>query len=968
LFGLSVNAQNLTLAVKLNISGSSTNVGSSFTFGGTVIDDNGILNAADVLVGDSIFYLEEGIIYPLVITTKNSASGASLNITCLAGTPSVTTAPSGSISGQVAISRKTFTGYCSVPSGLNATLAAAMENRFKQQVDLAIVNAQEIAFTSGTGVPNSTVATSLGYRLAKNNGGDGDLYEWNGTTWILNNRSGGGTLSDGDYGDIDVKSGGTVMNIDTLGATNGQVLTWNGNNWLPGTVSGGVQESYKYVIEPVYSPSARSDMNSMVKLSDGSLYIAYSIAPSGTSDFAEFLIVSKKSTDNGRTWGQKDTLFRVGDSGLVGLEAVLIPSLLRSGDTLHCTFLGAQSYPVLGVGVYDSEIYYSRSLNNGATWTTPVIISQNGSQYNANAGDRLLRLKNGRIIYCSSVADVNTLPENNVISCAGYKADIMYSDDNGVTWTYVDANLTTPFGSAMEPGLYQDFEGNVYCYFRTCEGFIFYSKSTNSGSTWGGIEKYGLSAGNTQSAIKYIPQLGLTIAAHSSMETKHDGTVITTGSYGYNRKKGHISVSYSAGCDFAPGFEYFTASDTAIQTFEPSIFWDNVRRELHVTHSKQPTLSDAGIWDYIITEKELTQHSAPQRDFQYLYSKYGVAIGDVDYASNVKQTPKSLFDLYLKDASNAPVLKGLQGGRIGNDNDGIVFGDAVAGAGWQNRFWFYQTTAAESRSHNFRFTHNNVSATYPALTIQFDKNGGVSDLLATDKAFSVLKPGGSDAWGMMGNGDIFCNTNFSINTIKVANINNGGSQIVVSDQLTINRPGATLRAYATTGTASASNDFGLFWNGSAWSIGNWNSTVGITANPTTEILQVIGTKVLKLPSGTTVQRPTGAAGYIRHNTTTGYFEGVRSGTTYENFLMSGSVSALMREESFTATAAQTAFTIAYTAPAVSGTNIPIRVYRNGVRLFYVASGPTSTQFTYTGNSVTTSANTAGDIITVEYLN
>jgi len=82
----------------------------------------------------------------------------------------------------------------------------------------------------------------------------------------------------------------------------------------------------------------------------------------------------------------------------------------------------------------------------------------------------------------------------------------------------------------------------------------------------------------------------------------------------------------------------------------------------------------------------------------------------------------------------------------------------------------------------------------------------------------------------------------------------------------------------------------------------------------------------------------------------------------------GSLSSLMREERFTATAAQTVFTISYTAPVVSGTNVPVRVYRNGVRLSYVASGPTITQFTYSGTTVTVFASTAGDIITVEYLN
>lgn len=77
---------------------------------------------------------------------------------------------------------------------------------------------------------------------------------------------------------------------------------------------------------------------------------------------------------------------------------------------------------------------------------------------------------------------------------------------------------------------------------------------------------------------------------------------------------------------------------------------------------------------------------------------------------------------------------------------------------------------------------------------------------------------------------------------------------------------------------------------------------------------------------------------------------------------------VLREESFTATASQTNFTIAYSAPAVSGTSVPLRVFRNGVRLFWVSTGPTINQFTYSGTSVTTAANAVNDIITIEYLN
>ncbi len=94
----------------------------------------------------------------------------------------------------------------------------------------------------------------------------------------------------------------------------------------------------------------------------------------------------------------------------------------------------------------------------------------------------------------------------------------------------------------------------------------------------------------------------------------------------------------------------------------------------------------------------------------------------------------------------------------------------------------------------------------------------------------------------------------------------------------------------------------------------------------------------------------------------------RTSTTIASLLPVSSVATLMKEESFTAFATQTAFTIAYSAPAVSGNSIPLRVYRNGVRLFWVASAPSITQFTYSGTTVTTAANASGDIITVEYLN
>lgn len=84
-------------------------------------------------------------------------------------------------------------------------------------------------------------------------------------------------------------------------------------------------------------------------------------------------------------------------------------------------------------------------------------------------------------------------------------------------------------------------------------------------------------------------------------------------------------------------------------------------------------------------------------------------------------------------------------------------------------------------------------------------------------------------------------------------------------------------------------------------------------------------------------------------------------------LASTTPAGLMNEEFFTATAAQTAFTIATSAVAQSGSLYPLMVFRNGVKLRWVAAAPGATEFTYSGTTVTTAANAVGDLIDVTYL-
>ena len=68
------------------------------------------------------------------------------------------------------------------------------------------------------------------------------------------------------------------------------------------------------------------------------------------------------------------------------------------------------------------------------------------------------------------------------------------------------------------------------------------------------------------------------------------------------------------------------------------------------------------------------------------------------------------------------------------------------------------------------------------------------------------------------------------------------------------------------GTSALGNSANLFWESA-------NNRLGIGTSSPAVSLAISATDAMLLPNGTTAQRPTGAAGYIRYNSTTGSFEG-----------------------------------------------------------------------------------------------
>ena len=121
------------------------------------------------------------------------------------------------------------------------------------------------------------------------------------------------------------------------------------------------------------------------------------------------------------------------------------------------------------------------------------------------------------------------------------------------------------------------------------------------------------------------------------------------------------------------------------------------------------------------------------------------------------------------------------------------------------------------------------------------------------------------------------------------------------------------------------------------------------ASPTfTGLVTVNGTDAVKVPAGTTGQRPTAAQGQIRFNTTTSGFEGY-NGTAWSSL---GAQFSYTRTN-FTATSSQTTFSVSYDVGYVD-------IFMNGVKLI-VGTDVTATNGT---SIVLASGAASGDLIEV----
>jgi hypothetical protein len=166
-------------------------------------------------------------------------------------------------------------------------------------------------------------------------------------------------------------------------------------------------------------------------------------------------------------------------------------------------------------------------------------------------------------------------------------------------------------------------------------------------------------------------------------------------------------------------------------------------------------------------------------------------------------------------------------------------------------------------------------------------------------------------------------TNAQVTNIKA---NDGTAAIAIADStgaVTISTAVELDGGNVTINESSASVDFRVESNGDthALFVDGSEDHVGVRTSSPAYDLDVSGsTDALRLPNGTTGERPTGATGIIRFNTTTGKYEGCSDGSTFIDFATAGAAPTFTKE-STTGDGSTTTFSGFFSSAPESANNV-----------------------------------------------
>jgi hypothetical protein len=231
--------------------------------------------------------------------------------------------------------------------------------------------------------------------------------------------------------------------------------------------------------------------------------------------------------------------------------------------------------------------------------------------------------------------------------------------------------------------------------------------------------------------------------------------------------------------------------------------------------------------------------------------------------------------------------------------------------------------------------------TYTAGDLPYYASGTALSKLGIGSAGQIITSTGSaPQWSTL-SGVAVTSISFGTTGLTPASATSGA--VTVAGTLVVSNGGTGLTSLTAgripygAGTSAFGNSANLFWDSS-------NNRLGVGTSSPAVTVAISATDAILLPVGTTGQRPTGATGYLRFNTTTAAFEG------YNGSSWTSVGGANVTNDTTTASALYPLFANVTTGAATN-------VYTSNAKLLYTPSnGEFQSAELYANNGVLTHAN------------
>ena len=235
----------------------------------------------------------------------------------------------------------------------------------------------------------------------------------------------------------------------------------------------------------------RKSEGDVIELKDGRLLLISMEFGGDGNDFAITRLVAHESADGGRTWAGH----RLITDTAPGDVNVYSPNLIRAQDGGILLLFMRQHRP----GSLTNHVW--KSTDEGQTFSPLAEFVPKRAFSLCNA--TVKRLASGRLLLPASPPAPGKPAETGP-----YEATILFSDDDGRTWSEAANWLTLPKRGAMEPHVEQTGDGRVLMVMRNQLGTLHFSESTDDGLHWSAPKSTGLTSPESCPELTRIPSTG----------------------------------------------------------------------------------------------------------------------------------------------------------------------------------------------------------------------------------------------------------------------------------------------------------------------------------------------------------------------------------------------------------------------------------------------------------------------------